>query len=209
MTTSGAADEIAAAWLPLSERLLRGFAHELSNRTGTIGGAAEALAAADPEGRWSSVLAVEAGRLDELLRLVRLLAADARREAEPVRPADLAADALALLTLRPDDARELPVALATELDDAPPVRVQVIAATRALALLLAQESDAGAPVSLAWEADATCVTLRVAGTVDGAERARACAAAAALVATDGGSARATGSGAELRLPTLAAGSVAR
>lgn len=139
--------------------VLRGLAHELSNRTGTIGAAAEALAAADPSSRLALALRAEAARLDEVLRLLRLLPADPARPSEPVRPADLVADAAALFALHPAG-RDRAVRLERG-DDAPPVRVAVPATVHALVALLVHAPDDGATVAATWrEADGD-VVLRV------------------------------------------------
>ena len=72
-------DPRAGAAGDVRDGLLRGLAHELSNRTGTIGAVAEALVAADPSSRLALALLAEAAPLDEVLRLLRLLPADPAR----------------------------------------------------------------------------------------------------------------------------------
>lgn len=149
----------AAAYDDVRDGVLRGLAHELSNRTGTIGAVAEALVAADPASRLALALRAEAARLDEVLRLLRLLPADPARPAEPVRPADLVADAAALFALHPAG-RDRTVALERG-DDAPPVRAHVPATVHALVRLLVRASPDGATVAVSWrEADGD-VVLRV------------------------------------------------
>ena len=150
--------------------VLRGLAHELSNRTGTIGAVAEALVAADPSSRLALALRAEAARLDAVLRLLRLGPADPDRPAEPVRPADLVADAAALFALHPAG-RDRTVALDRG-DDAPPVRARVPAAVHALVALLvaraadASEADDGATVAVTWrEVDDDVVLAAGAGAV--------------------------------------------
>ena len=145
----------ADGWRPTGDALLRGLAHELSNRIGTIGAAAEALAASDPASRLAPLLAGEARRLEELLRLLRLLPDDPSLPPEPVRPADLLADAAALFALhaRGRDAR---VAVA-DAETAPPVRVRVAETVRRLVALL--EGAAGS-------APAPAIHVRCAGDDD-------------------------------------------
>lgn len=198
-----------AAWPTAADGVLRGLAHELSNRTGTIGAVAEALAAERPDGSLARALGAEAARLEELLRLLRLLPADGDRVAEPARPADVLADALALFALHPRG-RDTAAVVAPALEDAPPVRAHVASLTRALLLLLvAAAGPARRPVRLGATADDAWLALRVdaegaAGSDD--ELARAAGEARALVAPDGGEVvvPAAGGAAELRLPTLAA-----
>ncbi|HEU4628838.1 MAG TPA: hypothetical protein VFS08_03805 [Gemmatimonadaceae bacterium] len=197
-----------AAWPAAADGVLRGLAHELSNRTGTIAAVAEALAAERPDSRLATALSSEAERLQELLRLLRLLSTDATRPAEPVRPADVLDDALALFALHPGG-RAASAQLAGALDEAPPVRARVPALTRALLVLLAAVADGGGPVGVCATSDDAWLVLRVAGEgvpPDEADWADAVAEARALVAADGGEVArsADGEGVELRLPTLVA-----
>ena len=199
----GPADPVAAA----AEAVLRGLAHQLGNRAGTIGAAAEALHAADPSSQYAALLADEARRLDELLRLLRLLPLDPARAPEPVRSADLMADALGLFALHARG-RELTPEV-QGLEDAPPVRVRGPAVSRALVVLLAAAAGpeggavrvrrGGTPTELAILVDGP-------GSADGRAAAAApdVAAAAALVAPDEGRvAHEAAPGAfVLRLPTL-------
>lgn len=156
---AGGSDADAAADADARDGVLRGLAHELSNRTGTIGAVAEALVAADPASRLALALRAEAARLDEVLRLLRLLPADPARPAEPVRPADLVADAAALFALHPAG-RDRAVALERG-DAAPPVRAHVPTAVRALVALLVGAAGGdgdGAAVAVTWrEADGDVV----------------------------------------------------
>lgn len=204
---------MVAGWPPTAERLLRGLAHELSNRIGTIGAAAEALRAADPASRIAGMLASEATRLEALLRLLRLLTTEGDAAPEPVRPADLLADAVALLALHPD-VRETAIVVEGG-DEAPPVRVRVPALVRAVVVLLeaqARAANGGAlVVRCAPDGDTLVVGVApaAADSAAGPDPA-AVAAAAALVAPDGGTVTVgppgagAGAGTTLRLPTLAA-----
>ena len=204
---SGAAPEPDAS-SAAADLVVRGIAHELGNRTGTIAAAAEALAAADPASRYAAVLADEARRLDELLRLLRLVPLDPARAPEPVRPADLAADAVALFALH---ARGRDARVATEgLDDAPPVRVHLTAIVRALVVLLAAARGAGDGARVDRGGTDAELAIRVAGAGSAAAGdaapalAAAVDAARALVAADGGDVEhdeANGA-LVLRLPTL-------
>ena len=205
---SGAVPEPDAS-AAAADLVVRGIAHELGNRTGTIAAAAEALAAADPASRYAAVLADEARRLDALLRLLRLVPLDPARPPEPARPADLTADAVALFALHARG-REARVA-AEALDDAPPVRVHLAAVVRALVVLLDAARGAGDRVRLEHGGTDADLALRVAGAGSAATHAAepaiaaAVAAARALVAADGGEVEhdATNGALVLRLPTLA------
>jgi hypothetical protein len=196
--------DAGAAWPSAADGVLRGLAHELSNRTGTIDAVAETLAAERPDSRLAVALTAEAERLRELLRLLRLLPADADRPAEPARPADVVADALALFALHPGGHGA--TADAAMLEDAPPVRVRVPALTRALLVLLAAAAGPeGRPVRVRATSDDAWLVLRVEGdgVLDDA-LAQAAGEAGTMVAADGGAAAREDRAVELRLPTLAA-----
>ena len=195
----GPADPVAAA----AEAVLRGLAHQLGNLAGTIGAAAEALHAADPSSQYAALLADEARRLDELLRLLRLLPLDPARAPEPVRPADLMADALGLFSLHVRG-RELTPEV-QGLDDAPPVRVRGPAVSRALVVLLAAAAGPeGGAVAVRRTGTNMELALVVsgAGSADEAATAADVAAAAALVAPDEGTVAHQEAAFVLRLPTL-------
>ena len=187
--SEGARDSAATAapapWVDATDAVLRGLAHQLSNRTGTIGAVAEALAATQPAHALAAVLSAEAAHLEALLRLLRLMPRDLGRGAEPVRPADVVADAVALFAHH-ESGRGAPVAM-VDLDDTPPVRVHILALTHALLVLFAAAGEGGTTVSVRGEGDDAAARLIVTGdAATGPGAVAAAEAAAALLAADGG-----------------------
>lgn len=175
-----------AAWIDATDAVLRGLAHQLSNRTGTIGAVAEALTAGQASPALAAALTAEASQLESLLRLLRLLPRDLGRGPEPVRPADVVADAAALFAHH-ERGRGSPVAM-VDLDETPPARVRVPALTHALVVLFAAAAGpGGAPVSVRGgggdDGTARLIITGDAATDPGADAASA--AATALLADDG------------------------
>lgn len=172
-------------WIDATDAVLRGLAHQLSNRTGTIGALAEALAATDPPHELAAVLAAETERLEALLGLLRLLPRDLARDPEPVRPADVVADAVALFAQH-ESGRGATVAT-VDLDRTPPARVRVPALTHALVVLLAAAAgERGAPVSVRGEEVDGATRLTITGdAAAGPDAVAAAGAASAIVAADG------------------------
>jgi nitrogen-specific signal transduction histidine kinase len=155
-------------WLAEQGALLRGLAHALSNRVGTLVAATGLLV---PGGGASptivGVLREEGDRLEELLGLMRLLAgpADAEKEVpEPIHLPDLVTPAVELHSLHPA-LRD--VAVAVEPDPlAPPVRARHAGLTRALLVLLsAAKAGAASGVRIAWRGEGDAVLLTLDGAV--------------------------------------------
>jgi hypothetical protein len=196
-----------ARWPDTLDLLVRGAAHSISNRVGTLGALAEALAASDPSGPFPPVLAEEVRRLEETLAVLRLLPRDEGRGAEPVRPADLVADAARLLDLHPHG-RDGRVAVEGG-EAALPVRVHPPSAVHALLLLMVEaagEEGAAVTVAIEGEGDDDEVRVRVRGrSPDPAAMAAAVTAAGRMVSPCGGRVAAAGDGAAVvSLPTLRA-----
>ncbi len=179
-------------WIEANDAVLRGLAHLLSNRTGTIGAIAEALTSADPKQLFAAELAVEAERLHSLLSLLRLMPRDLESNQEPVRPADVVADAAALFAHH-ERGRMTPVSM-VDMEEAPPVRVRVSALVHALLVLLAAAAgEDGRPVSVRGEEADGMTRLKVTGdAVTGAGADAAAAVAAAILAADDGQVTADG-----------------
>jgi nitrogen-specific signal transduction histidine kinase len=167
----------AVTWLAEQGALLRGLAHALSNRVGTLVAATGLLV---PGGGASptivGVLRDETDRLEELLGLMRLLAgpADAAGEAaEPIHLPDLVTPAVELHSHHPA-LRAVPVTVEPD-PLAPPVRARHAGLTRALLVLLsAAKQGAADGVRIAWRGDGDEVAL----TLDGVMGTEAPAAAA-------------------------------
>jgi signal transduction histidine kinase len=93
----------AEAWAFVSETLVRGIAHALSNRIATIGTIAELLrVGGDDPLAMSEMLGVETERLEDLLEQMRSLSARGSGRMEAMRLSDAVAGAMALHSYHPE-----------------------------------------------------------------------------------------------------------
>jgi hypothetical protein len=93
----------ANAWSVVSETLVRGLAHALSNRIATIGTIAELLrVGGDDPLAMSEMLGVETRRLEDLLEQMRALSARHTGRQEAMRLSDAVAGAMALHSYHPE-----------------------------------------------------------------------------------------------------------
>lgn len=90
-------------WIDLTDALLRGTAHALSNRAGALS-ALRDLGTLDEDGR--ELFTGEIARLTRLIHLLRLVPAEPGALPEALDVAAIASDAVAVLALHPDS-REL------------------------------------------------------------------------------------------------------
>jgi signal transduction histidine kinase len=188
-----------ALWLAEQSALLRGVAHALSNRVGTLVAATGLLTpggAAPPA--IVGVLHEEGDRLETLLALVRLLAGTGSAEAaELIHLPDLVTPVVDLHTLHPA-LRDVPVTVTPD-PLAPPVRARHAGLVRALLVLLsAVKRGADDGVRIAWTTDGDGVAL----TLDGAPGTEPPAAAAAWLLGEGGVVEASVAGYLVRLPRV-------
>jgi signal transduction histidine kinase len=207
----------AETWLTVSDALLRGLNHALSNRAATVGAVSGVLDPAEPPSEVIvQVLRDEAQRLDELLQLARMLPGQRGAVAEPVHLPDVVPAAVALHTHH-FDLRDTLCRVDDSATTVMPVLADPTALSHALLLLLtaAKRSAAGAEVLLWHRGDGERVTLTLecarATESDEHDRELTAAAAAMLLASDGSATRLAGAGGtdggaryELTLPTLAA-----
>jgi hypothetical protein len=205
----------AQAWLVVSDALLRGLNHALSNRAATVGAVSGVLDATEPpSAAIVDVLRDEAARLDELLQLARLLPGQ-RGGPEPVHLPDVVPAAVALHGYH-FDLRDTPCLLEGEAT-VMPVLADPTALTHALLLLLtvAKLAAAGGTVALRHDGDDERVTLTVdalppdeaTASVPAEEEAMLTAARTLLAASDATvehRALAHGARYALTLPTLTA-----
>ncbi len=192
-------------WESLTDALLRGVAHALSNRTGALT-ALRDLGVSDAESR--ELLGGEIERLTRLIDLLRLLPAETASTAEALDVAALARDAVAVLALHPQG-RE--VRWTTPVIGTPqPARTERWVLLRCLLLLCAGALDDGIAqgarelqVTTAGDAEATTVAVT---SADGEPtRWRDPGAGARMLAERAGAfVSRSARGLELRLPTLAA-----
>jgi len=101
--TLGLTRPYAEAWGLVSETLLRGIAHALSNRIATIGTIAELLrVGGDDPHAMSEMLAIETERLEDLLEQMRAISARSGGRMEALRLSDTVAGAMALHSYHPE-----------------------------------------------------------------------------------------------------------
>jgi hypothetical protein len=149
----------AQAWLVVSDALLRGLNHALSNRAATVGAVSGVLDASEPpSAAIVDVLRDEAARLDELLQLARLLPGQ-RGGPEPIHLPDVVPAAVALHGYH-FDLRDTPCDLEGEAS-VMPVLAEPTALTHALLMLLtaAKLAADGGTVALRHHGDDERVTL--------------------------------------------------
>lgn len=189
--------EAGGRWQALQDELLRGLTHALSNRVATLSAAAYMLEYGDiTPTQAAATVQVESERLDEVLQLLRRLPAREQAEPEPVAPADLVADAVALHAFH-CDLRDVPVDIRVA-PDVLPVLVEPHALRQALllALSLAKRTTLdSACVEVAGDADTVRILVRAtrgdsrAGPPDGAALEAAPDAAPDAAWPDGAAAR--------------------
>lgn len=174
VSAAGLENLSAALWAAEQGALLRGLAHALSNRVGTVLAAAGLLEPGAPApAPIVTMLRDEAERLDALLALVRQLAGDGSDDAiaEPLHLPDLVPPAVALHAHHPDW-RDVPVEVVAD-PGAPPVRVSHAALLRALLVALsAVKAVASERVRVTWAAAGSDVVLTIDGPPADAVRLR-------------------------------------
>ncbi|MEP7087966.1 MAG: hypothetical protein ABI884_11720 [Gemmatimonadota bacterium] len=156
----GATRSFADAWAAVSETLVRGLAHALSNRIATIGTIAELLRVdGDDPVAMSEMLGVETRRLEDLLEQMRALSAQQSGRQEAMRLTDAVAGAMALLSYHPE---RRSIAITVEPgDESRPVLGDAIRLQRELILLL----DAATNAALAHASRALRVRFGLHGMV--------------------------------------------
>jgi nitrogen-specific signal transduction histidine kinase len=180
-------------WPAEQSALVRGVAHALSNRVGTLVAVAGMLSPGEAVSAMVvDVVRDETERLEGLLSLVRLLGEDAGAP-EPIHLPDVVTPVVELHSHHPVF-RDIPVSVTPD-PLAPPVRARHAGLVRALLVLLSA-AKAGGTAAIAWRAEGPRVVLAVRGV--SCEAAVAAAASALL----GGEVRATAEGYEARLPGL-------
>jgi signal transduction histidine kinase len=99
----GVTRSYAEAWASVSEALVRGLSHALSNRIATIGTIAELLrVGGDDPLAMSEMLAIETERLEDLLEQMRALSMRSAGRMEAMRLSDVVAAAMAVHSYHPE-----------------------------------------------------------------------------------------------------------
>jgi len=139
----GSARCYADAWSSVSEALVRGMAHALSNRIATIGTIAELLrVSGDDPAAMSEMLGVETQRLEDLLEQMRALSAQSSGRMEAMRLSDAVAGAMAMHSYHPE---RRSIAMTVEHgDESRPVLGDALLLQRELLLLLDAATRAAA-----------------------------------------------------------------
>jgi signal transduction histidine kinase len=150
----------AEAWSIVSETLVRGIAHALSNRIATIGTIAELLrVGGDDPLAMSEMLGVETERLEDLLEQMRALSSRGAGRMEAMRLSDAVAGAMALHSYHPE---RRAVAVTVEPgDESRPVLGDPLLLQRELLVLL----DAATRAAMAHTSRAVRVRFGLMGVV--------------------------------------------
>lgn len=158
--TIGLTRSYADAWACVSEALVRGMAHALSNRIATIGTIAELLrvSAEDPRAM-SEMLGIETERLDDLLEQMRALSARSGGRMEAMRLSDAVAGAMDLHSYHPER-RAIAVTVEPG-DESRPVLGDPLQLQRQLLILL----DAATHAALSHVSRAIRIRFGLMGTV--------------------------------------------
>lgn len=127
------------AWLRTADAILCGLNHAFSNRVSALAVVPLIAGRAVRDVTGLERLATETGKLEDLLRLYRLMERGERAPAEPLQVADAVAEALALLAHHPT-ARDLTCSVAGVAETLP-VLVVPSALVHALVLLLCAAAD--------------------------------------------------------------------
>ena len=134
---SGTAGEAVgiARWLTVHDDLLRGLAHAVSNRLATVAALAGMLEGVDaPDPRFVRGLQDDAGQLEGLLQVLRMLPRREEAAVEPMLVRD-AADAARRLVAHHPALRDVTLQV-EELNDVMPVLADATALTQAMAVSL-------------------------------------------------------------------------
>ena len=132
---SNAPDPAASAWRHVAEDVLHGLNHALSNRLNALAAYAVLLEAGESVDKEQEHHVIsEVDRLEQLLKLYRLVPFAGGTTTEPVLIADIVPDALALLHSLLD-VRDIPVTIDGN-PETPPVLESAAAFTQAMLLML-------------------------------------------------------------------------
>ncbi|HEY2897857.1 MAG TPA: hypothetical protein VGJ12_12005 [Gemmatimonadaceae bacterium] len=158
--TLGLTRPYAEAWSLVSETLVRGIAHALSNRIATIGTIAELLrVGGDDPHAMSEMLAIETERLEDLLEQMRAISARSGGRMEALRLSDAVAGAMALHSYHPER-RSVAVTIEPG-DESRPVLGDPLLLQRHLLILL----DAATHAAMSHASRAVRVRFGLMGTV--------------------------------------------
>lgn len=211
----------SARWLTIHDDLLRGLAHDVSNRVATISAIGTLLDPARlPDERVLASLRMDAERLERLLEQLRQLPRRADAEPEPMLAGDAVRTALALFACHPEF-RDV-VCTVVAADDVAPVRADPAALAHALCVALTAAARVGAGhggaaragvrIALSTEGDVVRVDVSADGSTgegDADDLAIDAAAVTWLLESSRGLGEAHTYGCRVEVPTLQASRRAR
>jgi hypothetical protein len=131
--------DLTTNWVPVLEQLLIGVSHHISNRVSTLAGVSDILSEDPTIPPILRALASEVPKLEESIRLLRLLAAPAEPE-EAVEPLRLVGDAIGLAELHPEMRG---VVYRIDAVEAPPVLGYPVKLTHQIVMALVAAGAAG------------------------------------------------------------------
>ena len=126
-------------WAQVLDKLILGVTHQISNRVATLAGVSDILAGDPSVPPILRALSDEVPKLEESIRLLRLLAAPENEQEEALEAHRLVDDAVALARLSPD-ARQIDY----DVEDgrgSPPVLARPVMLTHAILVALAAAAD--------------------------------------------------------------------
>jgi hypothetical protein len=157
----------SARWAAVLDNLLLGITHNISNRVATLAGVSDILAGDPTIPPILRALADEVPRLEEGIRLLRLLAAHAEEGEEALEATRVAADAVSLARLHPASINVVFEVGATR--DVPPVIARPTTLTHELVVALVAGAEQAANGAGQGRAEVDMVRVRLAFTTDGAD----------------------------------------
>ena len=197
--------DFSAGWPAVSDSLIGGIAHALSNRIATLAALAELMRLDDDVAANAELLRTEVGRLEALVHALRLLGTEGEAVPEALDLPELLGDAIALHRHH-RDLRD--VAIIVEDGERPrPVRAARARLAQALLLLLAAAASTVDDSAIAVHArfggnGHARLTLSRPGAAEATRSPALLDAAAALVAPAGGTVASSGNEIVLDLPAL-------
>lgn len=136
------------------EQLLVGVSHHISNRVSTLAGVSDILSQDPSVPPILRALADEVPKLEESIRLLRLLAAPEEGE-EPIEPLRIVDDAIGLAKLHPELRG---VSYKVEAGDAPPVLAKPVELTHRIVVALVEAGNGEIPVQVQLDGDDVAIT---------------------------------------------------
>ena len=130
----------SARWAAVLDNLLLGITHNISNRVATLAGVSDILADDPTIPPILRALADEVPRLEEGIRLLRLLAAPENEGEEAIEATRVAADAMSLARLH-EASRNAVFEVAATTRDVPPVVARPTVLTHALVVAFVSAAE--------------------------------------------------------------------